>query len=89
MITVRDLGWKYAPLTDGGTAVESLRHIDFDVPSGSFVGVIGPPGAGKSTLCMALAGSIPNLADGTMSGTGVVNGMNTARYSVSQLSQHV
>ena len=89
MITVRDLGWKYAPLTDGGKAVESLRHIDFDVPSGSFVGVIGPTGAGKSTLCMALAGIIPNLADGTMSGTVVVNGMNTARYSVSQLSQHV
>lgn len=38
---------------------------------------------------MALAGIIPNLADGTMSGTVVVNGMNTARYSVSQLSQHV
>ena len=89
MITVRDLGWKYVPLTDGGKDVESLRHIDFDVPSGSFVGVIGPTGAGKSTLCMALAGIIPNLADGTMSGTVVVNGMNTARYSVSQLSQHV
>lgn len=89
MITVRDLGWKYAPLTDGGKPVESLKHVSFDIRSGSFVGIIGPTGAGKSTLCMALAGIIPNLADGTMSGVVEVNGMNTSRHSVSALSERV
>lgn len=89
MITVRDLGWKYAPLTDGGKPVESLKHVSFDIRSGSFVGIIGPTGAGKSTLCMALAGIIPNLADGTMSGVVEVNGMNTSRHSVSALSGRV
>ncbi|HAK71427.1 MAG TPA: cobalt ABC transporter, partial [Bifidobacterium sp.] len=77
MITVRDLGWRYAPLTDGAKPVESLRHVTFDIHSGSFVGIIGPTGAGKSTLCMALAGIIPNLADGTMTGTVEINGMDT------------
>ena len=89
MITVRDLGWKYAPLTDGGKPVESLKRVSFDIRSGSFVGIIGPTGAGKSTLCMALAGIIPNLADGTMSGVVEVNGMNTSRHSVSALSERV
>ena len=83
MITVRDLGWKYAPLTDGS------KPVSFDIRSGSFVGIIGPTGAGKSTLCMALAGIIPNLADGTMSGVVEVNGMNTSRHSVSALSERV
>ena len=55
MITVRDLSWQYEPLVDGGKPVDSLKHVSFDIKSGSFVGVIGPTGAGKSTLCMALA----------------------------------
>lgn len=38
---------------------------------------------------MALAGIIPNLADGTMSGVVEVNGMNTSRHSVSALSERV
>ncbi|WP_286027518.1 ABC transporter ATP-binding protein [Bifidobacterium ruminantium] len=89
MITVRDLNWQYAPLADGGRPANSLKHVSFDIKSGSFVGIIGPTGAGKSTLCMALAGIIPNLADGTMSGLVEVNGMNTSRHSVSALSERV
>ena len=89
MITVRDLSWQYAPLVDGGRPVDSLKHVSFDIKAGSFVGIIGPTGAGKSTLCMALAGIIPNLADGTMTGLVEVNGMNTSRHSVSALSERV
>lgn len=89
MITVRDLSWQYEPLVDGGKPVDSLKHVSFDIKSGSFVGVIGPTGAGKSTLCMALTGIIPNLADGTMTGLVEVNGMNTSRHSVSALSERI
>ena len=89
MITVRDLSWQYEPLVDGGKPVDRLKHVSFDIKSGSFVGVIGPTGAGKSTLCMALAGIIPNLADGTMTGLVEVNGMNTSRHSVSALSERI
>ena len=38
---------------------------------------------------MALAGIIPNLADGTMTGLVEVNGMNTSRHSVSALSERI
>ena len=59
MITVRDLSWQYEPLVDGGKPVDSLKHVSFDIKSGSFVGVIGPTGAGKSTLCMAFGRNHP------------------------------
>ena len=55
MITVRDLSWQYEPLVDGGKPVDSLKHVSFDIKSGSFVGVIVPTGAGKSTLMKRLA----------------------------------
>ena len=29
---------------------EILKDISFDVPKGSFVGIIGPNGSGKSTI---------------------------------------
>ena len=42
---------------DTGThRVEILRGIDFDVPRGQFVAVMGPSGSGKSTLLGLLAG---------------------------------
>jgi putative ABC transport system ATP-binding protein len=42
---------------DTGThRVEILRGLDFDVPRGQFLSVMGPSGSGKSTLLALLAG---------------------------------
>ena len=37
MITVRDLSWQYEPLVDGGKPVDSLKHVSFDIKSGSVI----------------------------------------------------
>lgn len=39
-----------------------LKRVTFDIPAGSFVGVIGPSGSGKSTALRVLAGATPPTA---------------------------
>src|SRR5262245_37843953 len=37
-------------------AVRALQPLDFDLPAGTIVGVLGPNGSGKTTLLRVLAG---------------------------------
>jgi teichoic acid transport system ATP-binding protein len=39
--------------------VEALKHVSFDVQTGTAMGIIGANGAGKSTLMRAMAGILP------------------------------
>jgi putative ABC transport system ATP-binding protein len=52
-IEVRGL---YKSIATATHTVEILRGIDFDVPRGQFVAIMGPSGSGKSTLLGLLAG---------------------------------
>lgn len=89
LIAVRGLVWRYAPLVDGGAPVTGLDGVDLTIRKGESVGVVGPTGAGKSTLLMALTGVIPELADGEMTGSVTVDGCDTARTGVADLSARV
>ena len=46
-----------ADLTFGYDATPVVREVSLDVPSGGFVGIIGPNGSGKTTLLRLLAGT--------------------------------
>ena len=39
--------------------VEAVKHVSFDVPHGTVLGVVGSNGAGKSTLVRTIAGILP------------------------------
>jgi ABC-type polysaccharide/polyol phosphate transport system ATPase subunit len=39
--------------------VEAIKHISFEVRTGTAMGIIGSNGAGKSTLMRAMAGILP------------------------------
>ena len=40
-------------------SIEALKDVTFDVPDGTFLGIIGSNGAGKSTLMRCMAGILP------------------------------
>jgi ABC-type polysaccharide/polyol phosphate transport system ATPase subunit len=39
--------------------IQAVKHVSFDVPVGTSLGIIGANGAGKSTLMRAMAGILP------------------------------
>lgn len=50
----------HAELGYGGTPV--LSRLEFEIPAGSRVGVLGPNGGGKTTLFRSLLGEIPLIS---------------------------
>jgi energy-coupling factor transporter ATP-binding protein EcfA2 len=50
---------------------------------------MGPVGAGKSTLCFALNGAVPQAVDGDLQGQVIVLGQDTAHTSMGQLAMQV
>ena len=64
-------------------AVDALKNISFEVSKGEIFGLIGPDGAGKTTLFRILTSLI--LAD---SGTAVVNGLDVVK-DYAELRKHI
>ena len=66
-----------------------FEDISFKVNEGEVLGIIGPSGCGKSTLMLALSGLIPHSINGDMHGKVIINGKDTAKLSMAELSQMV
>jgi energy-coupling factor transporter ATP-binding protein EcfA2 len=88
-IVVRDLCFSYPPLATGAEAAPVLQGVNFDVRRGEFVALLGRVGAGKSTLCMALNGLVPQATGGTIGGDVTVAGLDTRRHRVSVLARTI
>ncbi|MSO43955.1 MAG: ABC transporter ATP-binding protein [Thermoleophilia bacterium] len=72
------LGRRYG---DGEAAIDALRDVTVEFPSGQFAAVMGPSGSGKSTLLHCLAG-----LDRPTSGEVVLGGMALAALSDKELT---
>lgn len=66
-----------------------LDTINLTIPQGSFTVITGPSGAGKTTLCLAIAGVVPHYFGGSLAGTVLVNEMQTLKVDMCQLAQRV
>ena len=62
IIEMRGIG---KTIDSGSHVVEILRDIDFAVPRGQFVAIMGPSGSGKSTL-LGLLGGLDTPSTGTL-----------------------
>jgi len=67
----------------------SLRDVSLEVRRGEFLGVIGPTGSGKTTLCLAMNGIVPQFFGGRFFGRALVAGLDTLENPVSVLARHV
>jgi PrtD family type I secretion system ABC transporter len=67
-----------------GTDTQILKGLSFDLPAGSGLGIIGPTGAGKSTLARAIVGAWP-----AMRGTVRLNGASMDQWDPAVLGAHL
>ncbi|MCX7670242.1 MAG: energy-coupling factor transporter ATPase [Anaerolineae bacterium] len=66
-----------------------LRDISLEIFRGEFLVIIGPTGAGKSTLCLTLNGIVPQFFGGRFFGRALVAGLDTLEHPISHLARHV
>ena len=67
-IRMENVHYAYPSAIQGAPPVPVLQGIDLAVEIGAFLAVMGPTGAGKTTLCLALNGLVPQATGGTFRG---------------------
>ena len=89
IIEVRGLGFAYPAVEPGGEAPWVLDGVDLAVERGEFLSVMGPTGAGKTTLCLALVGIVPQSTGGLIRGEVRVLDLDTKIEPVASLAGRV
>jgi energy-coupling factor transport system ATP-binding protein len=66
-----------------------LKDISLTINKGEFLGIIGATGAGKTSLCLALTGIVPQFYGGRFFGEIAIAGLDSLDHPVSELARHV
>ena len=83
VVSVKDFYFKYL------RSDLVLKNINVEIEKGSFTVIIGPSGAGKTTLCKAITGIVPYYSGGDYAGDVRVLGETTQGKKVSDLAMKV
>jgi energy-coupling factor transporter ATP-binding protein EcfA2 len=67
----------------------AISGINIRAERGETIAIMGPAGAGKSTVCRLLNGLVPQFFEGRMEGDVLVTGYSTREYSIGFLAYHV
>ena len=73
----------------GEASARALDDVTLSVSPGDFLGIIGPSGAGKTTLASAMSGAIPHHYTGPFFGSVLVDGKDTCAVTLTDISQVV
>jgi energy-coupling factor transport system ATP-binding protein len=76
-------------VTYDGAAEPTVQGIDFEVPEGELVLLVGPSGVGKSTVLGAVGGLVPHFTGGTLRGRVTVAGRDTRTHKPRELADIV
>ncbi|MCF1595482.1 ABC transporter ATP-binding protein [Streptomyces muensis] len=76
-------------VTYDGALEPTVRGIDFEVPEGELVLLVGPSGVGKSTVLGAVSGLVPHFTGGTLRGRVTVAGRDTRTHKPRELADVV
>ncbi|MGW0953374.1 ABC transporter ATP-binding protein [Streptomyces sp. NPDC002545] len=76
-------------VTYDGAVEPTVRGVDFEVPEGELVLLVGPSGVGKSTVLGAVSGLVPHFTGGTLRGRVTVAGRDTRTHKPRELADVV
>jgi energy-coupling factor transporter ATP-binding protein EcfA2 len=79
-ILVEGLRFAYPPLAPDAPTPWVIDGLDLHLGAGEWLAVMGASDAGKTTLCLLLAGLAPHLTGGQMEGHIVVAGRDTRHH---------
>ncbi len=83
-IIIENHGFRYK-----NEKIKAIKNINITINDGEFVIITGPTGSGKSTLLKCLNGLIPHFYGGFYSGSITINGLNTIKNKVHELSREI
>ncbi|MEZ4524161.1 MAG: ATP-binding cassette domain-containing protein [Thermomicrobiales bacterium] len=92
LVRIEQLHYRYPPFDPNDPDPQSgwtLDDISLEVEAGEFLGILGTTGSGKSTLCLAMTGLVPQQTSGTIRGDVWVDDLNTKRTSVVEIATRV
>lgn len=84
VIIIDHLKYKYP-----GTEKLALNDISLRIEPGEFIGIIGRNESGKSSLCQAIGGLIPNFYKGAYGGKVLIDEIEAKNVSVDELCEMV
>ncbi|MFI5682265.1 ABC transporter ATP-binding protein [Streptomyces sp. NPDC051636] len=73
-------------VTYEGALEPTVQGVDFEVPEGELVLLVGPSGVGKSTVLGAVSGLVPHFTGGTLRGRVTVAGRDTRTHKPRELA---
>ncbi|WP_328871021.1 ATP-binding cassette domain-containing protein [Streptomyces sp. NBC_00287] len=76
-------------VTYDGQTEPTVQNVDFEVPEGELVLLVGPSGVGKSTILGAVSGLVPHFTGGTLRGRVTVAGRDTRTHKPRELADIV
>jgi energy-coupling factor transport system ATP-binding protein len=84
VVCVEQLSFRYP-----GASALALQDVSFTVARGECLALMGATGAGKTTLCLALIGIVPQFFGGELYGAVRVGGLDTLTHPVRELARTV